>query len=193
MKITKTINTVLVIGIALLTITVNAQKKYATFNDKGGEEFALAITDKGTVYMDMEKDGSYGVILKDKEIASFTEFIESSYAKYLEWETTALENDVTDMMKDIKSKTSKIFFRYGKWQFGNTSLKTIFSVSESGTPAFYLYGPKTQSSGNQYIKSKSAMLSLSKETVDGLVEGLSKETRDGFLNNDSKKDALFKN
>ena len=178
----------------LFTFSLNAQEKYGTYKVSGAEISSSISLDNGKIYLDLEADGTYGLILTPKKRNSFKLFLEESQAKFKEWEATALENNVKDMNKDIKTASYKGVFRYGSWKIGTASLKTIFWVAEDGAITFYLYGSKMVASDNKYIKSKSAMLNLTnKDDFDSMINILSDETVDAFKNKKTASDDMFKN
>jgi hypothetical protein len=180
--------------IILFTLTLNAQEEYGTYT-VGGEEISSSINlEDGKIYIDIEADGSYGLILTQKQRNSFKLFLEESRIKFKEWEATAIENDVKDMNKDIKSTSHRGIFSYGGWKFGTSNLRTMMWIEEDGRVKFYLYGGKITSSTNKYIKSKSTLLNLtSKDDFDSMINILSDETINDFKSKKTKNDDLFKN
>ena len=178
----------------LFTFSLNAQEQYGTYNVSGAEISSSISLETGKIYLDLVADGTYGLVLTPKERNSFKLFLEESQVKFKEWEATAIENNVKDMNKDIKTASHRGIFRYGSWKFGTASLKTIFWVAEDGATTFYLYGSKMVASDNKYIKSKSSMLNLtSKDDFDSMINILSDETIDAFKNKKSTSDEMFKN
>ncbi len=183
----------LVLAMVALTFSINAQETYGTYKVATGEISASVTLDEGEVYLDLSKDGKYGLILTDKDRLNLTVFLNNSRVKFLEWSDKATEASVKDLSKDImKSNTFDGFFRYGSWKYGRTVLTTIFFIEEDGTQKFYIYGPIMTSSSNKYIKSKSTAINLtSEEDFKSLLNIISDTTINDFIQKKSKDKELF--
>ena len=142
---------------------------------------------------------SGGIIIKNKKIDTFINSWEQAKEKYIEWTTTAKENNIMDLKKDIKVKSPKLsgYFSYGSWKFdNNVSPYFKYLITESKGKASYgliLYTGKMQASDNQYIDSDSFLYAFySIEDIDNFISLLdSKLVLDKFGEKNSKED-LFK-
>ena len=69
----------------LFTFSLNAQEQYGTYNASGAEISSSISLETGKIYLDLEADGTYGLVLTPKERNSFKLFLEESQVKYKEW------------------------------------------------------------------------------------------------------------
>ncbi len=108
----------LVLGMVALTFSMNAQVSYGEYSQ--GKVSMVVKNDKsqGTIYLDLNSEGTYGIILKRGQGEDFITFLQSNFDKYTEWSVIAKENKVTELTKEVGSIRQTGFFRYGKWQFG---------------------------------------------------------------------------
>lgn len=177
----------LVLAMVALTFGMNAQEKYGTY--KSGTISASVTLDEGTVFLDLTKDGKYGLILKQKDRLALTTFLNDSRIKFIEWSEKAVANSVKDINKDIDNKSFKGIFSYGGWNIGTSSLRTIFWVEKDGTTKLYLYGSVITSSSNKYIQSDTAMFAItSEDDFNSLINIISNKTVNDFL--EKKKTAI---
>tara|TARA_R110000765_G_C18602266_1_gene569299 strand:- start:51 stop:611 length:561 start_codon:yes stop_codon:yes gene_type:complete len=170
----------LVLAMIALTFGMNAQEEYGTY--KSGTISASVTLDKGKVFLDLTKDGKYGLILTQKDRLALTTFLNDSRIKFIEWSEKAVANSVKDIHKDIDKKSFKGIFSYGGWKIGTSSLRTIFWVEKDGTTNLYLYGSVMTSSTNRYMKSDSAMVTItSEDDFNSLINIISDKTVNDFL------------
>jgi hypothetical protein len=181
----------LVVLVAVLAFgTVNAQEKYGTF--KSGTISSSVAIESGKVYLDLNKEGDYGLVLTKKDRAKFVLFLLNSRVKFLDWSGTAKDNGVKDMNKDIAKISLRGVFHYGSWKFGTASIETLFYVQKDGSTRMYVYGNVIESSSNKYIKSDSEMIDLtSDKDFNSLVKVLNNDTIDSFINAKNKSNDLF--
>lgn len=181
---------VLVLVVVLAFGTSNAQQKYGTF--KSGSISSSVDVKTGKVFLDLNEEGDYSLILTKSSRTKFVAFLTQSRVKFLDWSGKAVENGVKDMGKDISKINIKGVFEYGSWQFGTAKVKTFFYVNKDGSIYFYLYGDKITSSSNKYIKSNAVILNLtSDEDFNSLVTLMSDDVINSFINKKNKSDKLF--
>ena len=182
---------VLLVLVAVLAFgTSNAQQKYGTFKSGSISSSIDIKTEK--VYLNLNEEGDYGLVLTKSSRTAFVAFLTQSRVKFLEWSGKAVENGVKDMNKDISKINIRGVFKYGSWQFGTSPLRTLFYVNKDGSTTFYLYGSKITSSSNKYIKSGSAMVNLtSDEDFNSLVTLMSDDVINSFINEKNQSNELF--
>ena len=142
---------------------------------------------------------SGGIIVENNKIDDFINGWEQAKEKYIEWTTTAKENNVTDLNKDIKVKIPKLsgYFSYGSWKFDwNVSPYFKYLITESKGKISYgliLYTGTMQASDNEYIDCDSfAYAFYSIEDINKFISLFDQKlVTDHFKKKNSKED-LFK-
>ena len=172
-----------------------AQETYASFDMVSGT-VDIKITDKQHVYFPLHYDGESGIVLEsEKSRTLFTTFINNSFEKFKDWESTAKENGVKDFDKEISSKRlgDLHYFRYGSWQFkyGKSKITSSMSINQDGDAYFLIITPKYTSSSNEYIKSDGGILMLDELAVEAINEALSTEFINSVKSEEENIDALF--
>ena len=136
------------------------------------------------------------LILKNKDVPEFINFLNSIKETYSKWSLTAKENKVTELDKNIEYKklTYSAAFTYGKWNFDySVNLTTRFKII-NGKYLLIIDSDELQSSSNQYIKSDGFRFVFSSaQEIDELVTGLNINLVTDFYNKKNSKDDLFKN
>ena len=146
--------------------------------------------------MDIKDDGDSSMGFKtEKDVDAFLTFLSQSKAKYAEWSKTAIENDVTDVTKEITTAQvgNSIAFHYGSWHFsfGKHGVTSYFLMFK-GKPYMSVMFPKVQASDNQYIDQESVQVIFNNtDQIDALAAALSRETIDAFITDINKKKDLF--
>lgn len=136
------------------------------------------------------------LILKNKDVPEFINFLNSIKETYSKWSLTAKENKVTELDKNIEYKklTYSAAFTYGKWNFDySVNLTTRFKII-NGKYLLIIDSDELQSSSNQYIKSDGFRFVFSSaQEIEELVTGLNINLVTDFYNEKNSKDDLFKN
>ena len=136
------------------------------------------------------------MILKNKDVPEFINFLNSIKETYSKWSLTAKENKVTELDKNIEYKklTYSAAFTYGKWNFDySVNLTTRFKII-NGKYLLIIDSDELQSSSNQYIKSDGFRFVFSSaQEIDELITGLNINLVTDFYNKKNSKDDLFKN
>lgn len=136
------------------------------------------------------------MILKNKDVPEFINFLNSIKETYSKWSLTAKENKVTELDKNIEYKklTYSAAFTYGKWNFDySVNLTTRFKII-NGKYLLIIDSDELQSSSNQYIKSDGFRFVFSSaQEIEELVTGLNINLVTDFYNKKNSKDDLFKN
>jgi hypothetical protein len=136
------------------------------------------------------------LILKNKEVPEFMEFLNSIKESYTKWTLIAKENKVTELDKNIEYKnlTYSAAFMYGKWNFDfSVNLKARYKIVNEKY-LLIIDSDGLQSSSNQYIKSDGFRIVFSSiQEIDELVSGLDFKLVDEFYNKKKGQEDLFKN
>ena len=136
------------------------------------------------------------LILKNKDVPEFINFLNSIKETYSKWSLTAKENKVSELDKNIEYKklTYSAAFVYGKWNFDfSVNLTTRFKII-NGKYLLIIDSDELQSSSNQYIKSDGFRFVFSSaQEIDELVTGLNINLVTDFYNKKNSQDDLFKN
>ena len=180
----------LVLGMVALTFSMNAQVSYGEYSQGKANMVVENGKNQGTIYLDLNSKGTYGIILKRGQSEDFITFLQSNFDKYTEWSVVAKENNVTELTKEVGSIKQKGFFRYGNWQFGNSNLSISMSIKDGKIKA-YLYGSKMQSYSNQYIKSNPVLFFIDQDIINELKSILSDDKINEFIVSKNSADKLF--
>lgn len=136
------------------------------------------------------------LILKNKDVSEFIEFLNSIKETYNKWTIIAIENKVTELDKNIdyKKLNHSAAFLYGKWNFDfSVNLTTRFKIINSKY-LLIIDSDELQSSSNQYIKSDGLRIVFSSvQEIDELVNGLNINLVTDYYNKKNSQDDLFKN
>jgi hypothetical protein len=135
------------------------------------------------------------LILKNKDVPEFIEFLNSIKDTFSKWIITAKENKVTELDKNIEYKklNYSAAFEYGKWNFDfSVNLTSRFKII-NGKYLLIIDSDELQSSSNQYIKSNGFRIVFSSaQEIDELVNGLNINLVTDFYNKKNSQDDLFK-
>ena len=150
----------------------------------------------GNIYFPLASDGDLGVIFKsEKSREKFLNFMNSSYDKFKEWESTAIKNDVRDFNKEINKEIigDTFYFHYGSWQFNYSGiqLKTAIRINEEGNAFFILTIPSKASGSNQYIKSDANAEVINDLGMEEIRSALSNDVINRVLSEKEDLDSLF--
>lgn len=136
------------------------------------------------------------LILKNKDVPEFVEFLNSIKETFNKWTITAKENKVTELDKNIdyKKLNYSAAFVYGKWNFDfSVNLTTRFKII-NGKYLLIIDSDELQSSSNQYIKSDGFRFVFSSaQEIDELINGLNVKLVTDFYNKKNGQEDLFKN
>jgi hypothetical protein len=136
------------------------------------------------------------LILKNKDVPEFIEFLNSVKETYNKWTLTAKENKVSELDKNIEYKKLNYSgaFTYGKWNFDfSVNLTTRFKVINDKY-LLIIDSDELQSSSNQYIKSDGFRIVFSSaQEIDELISGLNLNLVTDFYNKKNSQEDLFKN
>jgi len=193
-------------GLLLLSMLGYGQEKLAKYSSlffTNSYDISASKPDtKGeySYYIDCSsKDTSskmVSLILKNKEVPEFIEFLNSIKESYTKWTLIAKENKVTELDKNIEYKnlTYSAAFMYGKWNFDfSVNLKARYKIVNEKY-LLIIDSDGLQSSSNQYIKSDGFRIVFSSiQEIDELVSGLDFKLVDEFYNKKKGQEDLFKN
>lgn len=136
------------------------------------------------------------LILKNKDVPEFVEFLNSIKETFNKWTITAKENKVTELDKNIdyKKLNYSAAFVYGKWNFDfSVNLTTRFKII-NGKYLLIIDSDELQSSSNQYIKSDGFRVVFSSaQEIDELINNLNINLVTDFYNKKNGQEDLFKN
>ena len=186
----------------LITFSSYAQKKYGEYTSSRGvlKLSSAVVTDKGksqgSVYLDLNYDGKTSMNFKNEQSrVEFLEFVNRTYEKFKGWKTTAIENNVTDMTKDIDSGMfgDNISFYYGSWKFdfGKNKVSAFMKIDKEGKVIYYLYVPSVTASDNEFIESESQVLIMNDDDIASLNNILSSKVIEDFIKKVNSADDLF--
>ena len=193
-------------GLLLLSMLGYGQEKLAKYSSlffTNSYDISASKPDtKGeySYYIDCSsKDTSsktVSLILKNKEVPEFIEFLNSIKESYTKWTLIAKENKVTELDKNIEYKNLiySAAFMYGKWNFDfSVNLKARYKIVNEKY-LLIIDSDGLQSSSNQYIKSDGFRIVFSSiQEIDELISGLDFKLVDEFYNKKKGQEDLFKN
>lgn len=195
---------------AILTFMFNGnvfgQEKIATYNStylsKNFEIQAGKPNEKGDFdyYIDCysadKSSSKASLMLKNKEVPEFIEFLSSIKDTFLKWKQTAIENKVTELDKKINYKNLNYrgAFLYGKWNFDySVNISARFRIINNKY-LLIIDSDALQSSSNQFIKSDGFRFVFSSDQeVDELINGLNVDKVKDYYADKNGKEDLFKN
>jgi len=184
-----------------------SQEQIASFSLLGKEMMVKAEEpdDKGDywLYIDgypLGSSSSGGVYLSSKKIEKILIQFKEIRTKYIEWTSTAKENNITDFSKEFSVDLSdfKGYFDYGGWHVdGSISPSASFVVTESEGNISYcvwIYTNAMQSSSNQYIDTEKGFVFpfYSLDELDNFISLFDKDLVDKNFDNKQNIDNLFK-
>ena len=145
---------------------------------------------------DAESKHDVNLFIESDKIEAFVLSLKQCLSKYIEWKNVAIENNVTDLSKNIDVKFSKVSaaFLYGRdWNFDfSVSLSARFRVTTSKDYVLIIDTDKLQSGSNQYINLKSAYIVLSsEEDIQEFINALDLGKAKEFQNKQTDKTDLF--
>jgi hypothetical protein len=193
-------------GLLLLSMLGYGQEKLAKYSSlffTNSYDISASKPDtKGeySYYIDCSsKDTSskmVSLILKNKEVPEFIEFLNNIKESYTKWTLIAKENKVTELDKNIEYKnlTYSAAFMYGKWNFDfSVNLKARYKIVNE-KHLLIIDSDGLQSSSNQYIKSDGFRIVFSSiQEIDELISGLDFKLLEEFYNKKKGQEDLFKN
>lgn len=202
----KKILTILLMTLSTITVNVWAQEKIATYNSAFlGKDFEIQASKpnaKGEFdyYIDclsVDKTSSKAALmLKNKEVMEFIDFLTSIKETFAKWKQTAIENKVTTLDKQIEYKklNYRAAFLYGKWNFDySVNISARFRIVNDKY-LLIIDSDELQSGINQFIKSDGfRFVFTSTQEIDELINGLDIEKVYGFYADKNNKEDLFKN
>lgn len=192
--------------ITFLSLNSFAQESFTTYDNTYANktydiQIALEENDKYSLYIDalsLDKLRSKGgIMVTHKQQPDFIAALNEAKAKYIEWVSTAKQNDVKELDKTMSMK-AKVggYFMSGKWHFQNlVSLTFDFKIYESKGEVKYLLILRTgklQSSSNQFTNMDGFVLVFtSADEIDAFTTAISSESITEFRNKPKATD-LFK-
>jgi hypothetical protein len=193
-------------GLLLLSMLGYGQEKLAKYSSlffTNSYDISASRPDtKGeySYYIDCSsKDTSsktVSLILKNKEVPEFIEFLNSIKESYTKWTLIAKENKVTELDKNVEYKNLiySAAFMYGKWNFDfSVNLKARYKIVNEKY-LLIIDSDELQSSSNQYIKSDGFRIVFSSiQEIDELISGLDFKLLEEFYNKKKGQEDLFKN
>ena len=178
----RTLFTFLLIG--LLT-GATAQEYFATYHlDYFDKEYEIQISDKTkySLYINLPSMDTYndnvGIIVSEKKHEDFLNALKAAKSKYIEWRKTAVDNDVADFRKEMKTSANVkgFFYSIDEWKFDySVSLSFSFMVSKDGGKIILLvHTGELNSSSNEYIDHKGGVLAFeSAEEIQAFIDLIS--------------------
>jgi hypothetical protein len=180
-------NYIVILGL-IVTHTGHAQEKFTTYdNTYEGKSYNIQIhgaPDKFTLYIDamamdrIHDDGGFYIDMKNYQ--TFINSLAEAKEKYNEWVTTAKQNNVKEVSKEmtIKSKAGGFFLYGSDWQFQFLIKPEFgFRVFEKDNEVKYLLIVRTgdmQSSSNQYMEVDGfALVFTSPDEITSFLDSIS--------------------
>ena len=160
---------IILITLMLFTLDVMAQQSIGVFQIFGKEYNFNATEPKENGEYDLWIDaypidkivGQGGMNIKFKDINYFVESLKKAKDKYVEWNKTAIDNNVTELNKNLEitlPNATGYFVYGGEWHFDfsiQPYFKYLITQEASGKISYGLiiYTGKYVSSKNEYIDS----------------------------------------
>jgi len=172
-----------------VTIVSFGQVEYATYSEGTIAVVTKVCKSQKNVYIDVSKDA--GIILTQKTMHKYVDFILECYLKASEWDSIAKANNILDMPSKYYGKFGVSgYFDYGGWHFGTTQMKLLFNITD-GVTVSYIYMYKMTASDNQFMKSDSVMFRLTDKLLEEIQTLLTDEAIDKFVVSKNETESLF--
>ncbi|WP_288904757.1 hypothetical protein [uncultured Porphyromonas sp.] len=178
---------IIIIAMLFTNLVAMAQEKIGSYTSSFNPdktEFDVQATqpkkDKFDYYISVlgEKlTDDVNLCLSSKNAEKFVEAMQICKEKFIEWEKTAKDNNVTDMSKEFPVTLPPIDVAWysSEWWFSwNHVFTPKFFVFKDGGCAFVLYDKVTASS-NKYIDKKFYLVLKSQDEFDSLIKNIDKE------------------
>ncbi|MCD4681118.1 MAG: hypothetical protein K8S00_12105 [Bacteroidales bacterium] len=141
--------------------------------------------------------GDVILIVKSSKLEKFINIIQNASLVYTEWKQTAIENNVTELNKEIDIKRIKL---YAKFRFAsdnyydfNVCLKARFVVMNERYRLIISNIYNLQASSNQYIDNKGFFLEFhSKEQINDFILKISPDNINHYYQEKRQKEKIFK-
>ncbi|MBR1716925.1 MAG: hypothetical protein IJ718_04815 [Paludibacteraceae bacterium] len=131
--------------------------------------------------------------IDSKDLQAFKTSLEQIRDKFLEWEKTAKDNNVTDINKDFPYSFPKVTIAWlgSKWWFSfNKHLKPKFMVFKDGSCAMVVY-MKVKASSNEYIDQDVYWVLQNVDEFNSIIDMLDENIVMEHYNNKGNKTDLF--
>jgi hypothetical protein len=196
-------NLLLILILALCATQTFAQQKLTEYESSYfGKSYAVNVAKskegKISFYIDLEsmdKTSKTGfVIIEEKDLESFLSSIQASKEMYAKWKKTAIDNNVTELSKEMNVPKFKCSagFSYGKWQFDFSVLPSSSFKIINGKYLTILHSGELQSSSNQFMKSSGIAIVFDDEKAfDSLIAAVNLTKAKELLDKKDKAASLF--
>lgn len=188
----------------LLCFTLSAQEKIedfemSYFSSKPFYDVNVSQRENGEISFYIEcapKEGEVLLNISAEEMEDFLKTINDIKSTYLKWKNTAIENNVTDLDKEIEIDNDRYTaaFDYGGWNVDfSVPLNARFKILDGEYLIIIENKNKLTSSDNQYIDSDGFFLVFnSTEEIDNFINSLSIENAKAYFSKKGSKKDLFK-
>lgn len=165
------------------------------YNSYFEKEYDVYASDKEVmVYVQGESSSQLICLLVERnELSELTSFVSLLKTKYLEWDSIAKVNSITDFSKETPFRTPRLTVAwYGsKWWFSSKqSFQPKFKILDNGKRVMVIT-QKVKSLTNEYIDETFYMCFASKMDFDNLLRVIDPETIGRIKNQSKQVDNLF--
>tara|TARA_B110000114_G_C14835683_1_gene294510 strand:- start:114 stop:635 length:522 start_codon:yes stop_codon:yes gene_type:complete len=155
--------------------------------------------DNFNYYLSMQSlDGSVkkgGLKISSDNYVDFKEFLVQCKIKLNEWDSTAVANNIDELVKLIpvtyKPRLAG-YFRYSDWHFDKSVKLTPKFYRTVGKSSLLITTGELTASDNEYIDCENLVFAFTSEEIDNLLEGLKPENIIKHFTAQDSKDELFK-
>lgn len=159
------------------------------------KEFDVYASDKTVmVYVAGERPSQLICLWVERdELTELSSFISLLKTKYLEWDSIASVNSITDFSKETPFRTPrlKVAWYGSKWWFSyKQSFQPVFKILDNGKRVMVITS-KVKSLTNEYIDETFYMCFASKMDFDNLLRVIDPETIGRIKNQSKQVDNLF--
>lgn len=179
-------------GIPLL---MSAQTKLSSYhNSYFDKTYDVLIDDDESLYIGCTPDESREVhiVVDKKQYGDFVAFINNVKQKYIEWDSVAKANGVTDLKKDMGFYSPKFSVAWKSsqwwWSFGHKA-GVRFLILEGKSVA--VMSKKVKSSKNEYIDETFYLTFASVEDFEELLSAINIDEGKKLLEKRSNQEDLF--
>lgn len=190
--------------IALAAITASAQKvgSYTLSTPGGNKSYELSLQPRsnGSYYLLIDVPSEEGknaqLAIPRNGIAKFKKYLNEILEKCVDWKLTAINNNVGDFgkaIKSVKSPSVAVFFDYGgeRWLSRNEPMTALFSYAEKIQSASLSLSLDGAAFNNNFIRAKVCIDFLGLKGLDELINAINLDAIENAAKQKQATDDLF--
>lgn len=196
----------IMVAFIAMTFQAQAQKEVSNYSIGNGQitfkvKSSGVENNKFSYYIETlsfergDEIGEVGFVVESKNIDCFISAVKEMKTKFIEYQKTSIQNNVTDYSKELNINFPKMegFFWYGEWHFDfNRTPSCKFMVGKDGRCTMGIILGNLQASDNRFIKHDGAYIFFtSVEDFDSFINAIDPKHAYNSAQVKQTTDALF--